>query len=167
MISAMALFFFPILMAYSAFSDMFTMTISNRISILLVVGFVVLAFVSDMPLTEIGWNLTCGLAVLAITFALFAFGYIGGGDAKLAAATAVWIGWDHIGGYGIVAALAGAVLTLVIVYIRFLPMPEWLTSRAWFARLYDKASGIPYGIALAIAGLVVYPHTRIWVEAFI
>jgi len=32
-------------------------------------------------------------------------------------------------------------------------------------RLHDDKSGIPYGIALAAAGLIVYPSTRIWLLA--
>lgn len=165
MIETVALILFPALMAFAASSDLLTMTISNRISIVLVVGFLALAFAVGLPLEEIAFSLSCGLAVLMITFSLFCVGWIGGGDAKLAAATAVWLGWGQVLDYGLVASAFGGVLTLVLIQIRRWPMPEFLLKQTWFARLYDTKSGIPYGIALAAAGLVIYPHTPVWLRA--
>ena len=49
--------------------------------------------------------------VLAVTFVFFALGWIGGGDAKLAAATALWLGFDHLLKYLLYASLFGGVLT--------------------------------------------------------
>ncbi|MFX5734403.1 prepilin peptidase, partial [Acinetobacter baumannii] len=74
---------FPAMMAFAAASDLFTMTISNRVSLILIAGFVVLALVTGMSWEVIGMHALAGLAVLVITFAFFAFGWIGGGDAKL------------------------------------------------------------------------------------
>ena len=54
----------------------------------------------------------CGAAMLVFTFALFNLGWIGGGDAKLAAATALWLGWTPLADYGLASALAGGALTL-------------------------------------------------------
>jgi prepilin peptidase CpaA len=156
---------FPGLLAYAAFSDLFTMTISNRISIALVVGFLVVAGIVHMPIEAIASHVGCGLAVLAGTFGLFAMGWVGGGDAKLAAATALWLGFEHLADYGLVAALIGGALTLAILQLRKLPMPRWAIEREWIARLHESDSGIPYGIALAIAGVLVYPDTSIWVSA--
>jgi prepilin peptidase CpaA len=156
---------FPALLTYAAFSDLFTMTISNRISVALVIGFFLVAGALHLPIEAIGWHIACGLAVLAGTFLLFAMGWIGGGDAKLAAATALWIGFDHLADYGLVAALIGGALTLIILQLRKLPMPGWAIKREWIARLHETDNGIPYGIALAIAGVLVYPDTSIWVSA--
>ena len=52
-------------------------------------------------------HVAAGAAVLAVTFALFAFGWIGGGDAKLAAATALWLGFDTLPDYLMLAADRG------------------------------------------------------------
>ena len=165
MLNMLMIVAFPALLAYAAFSDLFTMTISNRISIALVVGFLIVAAGLHMPADVIGWHIGCGLAVLAGTFVLFAMGWIGGGDAKLAAATALWLGFEHLADYGLVAALIGGVLTLVILQARKLPMPRWAIEREWIARLHASDSGIPYGIALAIAGVLIYPDTSIWGSA--
>ena len=162
MLNAAVLIIFPALMAYAAFSDMFTMTISNRVSLALVVAFAVLALLGGVPWEIIGWHFTCAAGVLAITFTLFACGWIGGGDAKLAAATALWLGWDHMVDYGSIASLLGGVLTLFFLHMRKWPLPDWLLARQWIARLYSNSSGVPYGIALAAAGLIVYPGTPVW-----
>ncbi|GAC1332754.1 MAG: prepilin peptidase [Beijerinckiaceae bacterium] len=165
MLAALMIVAFPALLAYAAFSDLFTMTISNRISIALVVGFFLLAAVLHIPLDVVARHLACGAAVLVLTFGLFAMGWIGGGDAKLAAATAVWLGFDHLADYGLTAALLGGGLTLFILQVRKLPLPRWAIERPWIARLHDQDNGVPYGIALAVAGLVVYPGTSIWLAA--
>ncbi|MGA3302836.1 MAG: prepilin peptidase [Methylovirgula sp.] len=156
---------FPALMIYAAFSDLFTMTISNRISIALVVGFFLLALALHMPIRDIGQHVACALCVLGVTFLFFALHWVGGGDAKLASATALWLGFDQLWNYGIYAALLGGALTLFIVVLRRWPLPPLLITQNWIARLHDHDAGVPYGIALAIAGLMLYPDTHIWLSA--
>jgi prepilin peptidase CpaA len=163
-LAAATLVLFPVLMVFAAFSDLFTMTISNRISIGLVIGFPILALAAGMPLAEIGWHLACALAVLSVTFTFFAFGWIGGGDAKLASATALWLGWEELADYGVLAALLGGALTLAILQMRRWPLPGWVLAPAFMSRLADRANGVPYGIALAVAGLVLYPDTHLWLD---
>src|SRR5438128_10414748 len=96
---AVRVLLFPALMAFAATSDLLTMTISNRVSLILVGGFFVLAVWSGMPLADIGMHIAAALAVLVVTFTFFACGWIGGGDAKLAAATALWLGFDQLLNY--------------------------------------------------------------------
>jgi prepilin peptidase CpaA len=151
-------------MVFAAFSDLFTMTISNRISMAVGLGFFLVAPAAGMPLNEIGWHVTCGLAVLALTFAFFIKGWIGGGDAKLAAATALWLGWDQLADYGVISGLIGGLLTLLILQMRRWPMPSWVVAPIFMARLADRANGVPYGIALAVAGLILYPDSRLWLD---
>lgn len=159
------LLLFPALMSFAASSDLFTMTISNRISILLLAGFVALAFWSGFSVQTILWHLACGMSVLVVTFTLFSFGWIGGGDAKLAAATAVWLGFARVIEYGTLASILGGVLTLGILWMRSMTVPPQLATTDWFARLHKKDNGVPYGIALAAAGLLLYPETAIWLAA--
>jgi prepilin peptidase CpaA len=164
MIEAAALIVFPVLMAFAASSDLLTMTISNRISIALVACFLAMALALRMPWGELAGHLSCGVAILAITFALYCRGWVGGGDAKLAAATAVWLGWAHVMDYGLVASAFGGVLTFAILLLRRWPLPQWLARRQWLVRLHEHGSGVPYGIALAAAGLFIYPDTQIWLR---
>ncbi len=164
MLAVATLIVFPALMAFAAFSDLLTMTISNRVSIALCLSFVVLAFAAGFSLPDIGWHVLCGAGVLALTFTLFACGWIGGGDAKLAAATALWLGFNHLADYGVLAGLLGGALTLAILVLRKWPLPAALLRPGWIARLANHANGVPYGIALAVAGLLIYPDTRIWLS---
>jgi prepilin peptidase CpaA len=158
------LLLFPMLMAFAASSDLLTMTISNRVSLLLIAGFFVLAIASGMGLTEIGLHIAAGAIVLAVAFTCFALGWIGGGDAKVAAATALWFGFDHLLTYLVYASLFGGVLTLMLLEFRRWPIPYALTGQRWLLRLHHKETGIPYGIALAAGALMVYPETA-WIKA--
>lgn len=158
----MMLVVFPAAMAYAAASDLFSMTISNRLCLVLVATFAVSAAWLGLSWTAIGLHLAAGFLVLAVSFGLFAAGWIGGGDAKLAAATALWFGFEQLLPYLQVAAIAGGVLTLIIILLRLAPLPQMAEGWPWARRLHSATEGVPYGIALAAAALVVVPHTAIW-----
>ena len=64
-----------------------------------------------------------GCAVLVVAFGFFTRGWIGGGDAKLAAATALWLGFDHLLAYLVYASLFGGALTLLLLQFRTMPLP--------------------------------------------
>jgi prepilin peptidase CpaA len=156
---------FPFLMAYAAASDLLTMLIPNRISLALVASFALIAVTGPMSWTEIGYHVGAGAIVLTATFTLFAFGVIGGGDAKLAAATALWLGFDGLGDYLLVASLFGGGLTLAILFARSHPLPLRIARMPFALHLHDAKTGIPYGIALAAAALLVLPETELWTRA--
>jgi prepilin peptidase CpaA len=158
------LLLFPALMAFAATSDLFTMTISNRVSLALLGGFLGLAVLSGMGLHDILSHIGAGAAVLAVAFACFAFGWIGGGDAKIAAAAALWFGFAHLLDYLVYASLFGGALTLLLLQFRQWPLPYSLGGQAWLLKLHAKDTGIPYGIALAIGALMIYPETD-WIKA--
>jgi prepilin peptidase CpaA len=157
-----ALIFFPTLMALSASMDLLTFTIPNRLCAALALGYLVFAVVLGVPAVDILFNISCGLAILVIAFAMFSLGWVGGGDAKLAAATAAWLGWTAILDYGLAAAVFGGMLTLTILAARTAPLPAVFGRVDWLARLHNAKSGVPYGVALAAAGLMQYPNSPIW-----
>jgi prepilin peptidase CpaA len=158
------LLLFPALMAFAASSDLFTMKISNRVSLALAGTFYFLATMTGMSASEILSHTGAAFAVLVVAFVCFARGWIGGGDAKLAAATALWFGFDHLLDYFLYASLFGGALTLLMIRFRLLPLPDVLARQDWAQRLHRLDGGIPYGIALAAAALAVYPHTE-WMKA--
>lgn len=164
LIKAIELTLFPAMMAFAASSDLFTMTIANRVSIVLVAGFGVLAALTGIGAFDLLSHVGAAAAVLAVVFVFFARGWIGGGDAKLAAATALWLGFAHLVDYLLYASLFGGALTLAIIYFRDFPLPQVFVGLPWAERLHRIDSGVPYGIALAAAALVVYPHTE-WMAA--
>jgi prepilin peptidase CpaA len=158
------LLFFPALMAFAAASDLFTMTISNRVSLALAAGFLVLAVASGMSVHDIMLHLAAGATVLVVGFGCFAMGWVGGGDAKVAAAAGLWFGFAHLMNYLLYASLFGGALTLLLLQFRQWPLPVAFAGQPWLARLHAKETGIPYGIALAIGALTVYPETE-WMKA--
>jgi prepilin peptidase CpaA len=153
------LLLFPALMAFAASSDLVTMTISNRVSLVLVGGFFVLAIASGMHPADILSHTGAAAVVLVVAFGFFARGWIGGGDAKLAAASALWLGFDYLLEYLFYASLFGGALTLLVLHFRMLHLPPSLAYQDWIERLHRKGGGVPYGIALAAAALAVYPDT--------
>jgi prepilin peptidase CpaA len=163
---------FPALMAFAAASDLFTMTISNRVSLLLIAGFFLLALLGGLgtgPGTpDIGHamlsHVGAGLTVLVIAFGCFAMGWVGGGDAKIAASAALWFGFGHLLDYLVYASLFGGALTLLLLQFRQWPLPYAFVGQGWLLRLHSKESGIPYGIALALGALMIYPETE-WIRA--
>ena len=157
------LLLFPALMAFAAASDLFTMTISNRVSLALAAGFVLLALPSGMAPYDMLSHLGAGATVLVVGFGCFAMGWMGGGDAKVAAAAALWFGFGHLLNYLLYASLFGGALTLLLLQFRQWPLPYALAGQSWLLKLHAKDSGIPYGIALAIGALVVYPETD-WIR---
>src|SRR5207237_2341813 len=133
--------------SFTASSHLLIMTISNRVSLILAGGFFVLAAMIGMPLVEIGTHLGASGIVLVAAFAFFARGWIGGGDAKLAAATALWFGFDQLMPYLLDASLLGGALTLLLLNFRMLVLPPFMQQWNWLARLHRKDEGIPSGIA--------------------
>jgi prepilin peptidase CpaA len=150
---------FPAAMAFAAASDLITMRISNRLSLGLAVGFFLVAIMIGMPAAEVAKHVAASLIVLAFSFAFFTFGWIGGGDAKLAAATALWFGFPHLIEYLYLAGLIGGFLAILLLQVRTFPLPSALSGTRWIQRLHAANTGIPYGIALAASGLLVYPNT--------
>jgi len=160
------LLIFPFAMAFGAVMDLFTMTIPNKVSLALIAGFLICAALIQMPISQFGVHLAVGAAMLVIGFALFAFNVLGGGDAKLLAAASLWIGFEQLAEYMFYVAVLGGLLSIAILGYRTVLPPLWLTRVNWAMRLHGKDCGIPYGIAIGGAGLLVFPAT-VWFAATI
>ena len=157
---------FPGAMAFAAAMDLITMTIPNKVSIVLVAAFFLLAPLAGLGLYDIALHVSAGIVTLAATFLFFTRGWIGGGDAKLFAAAALWLGFEHLADFAIVSALLGGALTLGLLFVRKIPLPMALFGQSWIVRLHSIEEGIPYGIALGTAGLIVYPWTP-WMQSLL
>src|SRR4029077_8948522 len=114
LIDVIRLLLFPALMAFAASSDLLTMTISNRLSLALAGGFLLLTIATGMSLAAIGMHLAARALVLGGCFGFFSAGRVRGGGAPLAAATALWFGFDYLLVYLVYASLFGGVLTLLL-----------------------------------------------------
>ncbi len=139
--------------------DVLTFTIPNRISVALLGGFWICSLSLGMSSPILLGHLTAGLLMFLVGFAMFALGWIGGGDAKLLAAAALWIGLDHLLPFLFWTALLGGALSIALLTYRSILPPVWLLSQSWAMRLHDRKEGIPYGVAIAGGALIVYPST--------
>lgn len=153
---------FPVLLALAAGFDLVSYTIPNRLSLALTLAFVAFGVVIGLPLTQWGAHLAAFAIALVFGFGLFALRLIGGGDAKLFAATALWFGLSDLLPYGLIAALCGGALALMLLSARRLPIPAQLAGCRWVMRLHDENAGIPYGVALAAGALLLLPHAQIF-----
>lgn len=153
---------FPAAMAFAAAMDLLTMTIPNRVSLLLVGGFLVATLLAGLSLESFLWHVGAGLLVFAIGFGLFALGLVGGGDVKLLAASSLWLGFANLLPYIFLVTLIGGVLALSFAIMRrYFPVGS-VRAPAWLLRLQSTDTGIPYGIAIAGAALWLYPKTALF-----
>ena len=153
---------FSAAMIFAGVRDLTTMTIPNWLTLALALSFFVVAPLAEMPLSEIGQHAAVAVVTLLLGMVFFAKGWIGGGDAKLMAAVALWLGWAQALPYFVIASILGGALTLLILGYRNLPLPPFVLRQAWALRLHDRAEGVPYGLALAAAGLLIFPDTEIF-----
>jgi prepilin peptidase CpaA len=152
---------FPVAMAFAAAFDLFTMTIPNKISLLLIATFCVVAPIVGMPVNLMLVHAAAALAVLVAGFILFSRGWFGGGDAKLLAAATLWLGFDGLLNFMISVGLLGGVLSVVVLMFRMYVPAQWIARPDWLVKLHLKDSGVPYGLAISAAALIVYPKT-VW-----
>ena len=121
---------------------------------------------TGMEWTAYGWHIAAGALVLTVTFGLFAMGGMGGGDAKLLAATSLWMGFGvTLVQYLVVSAFVGGLLTLAIIMYRKSDLMIFTRHNRFLSNFADESVGIPYGIALGVGGLVTFPDSPLMVWA--
>jgi prepilin peptidase CpaA len=150
----------PGLFVAAACWDVASFTIPNSIQAGLLAAFAIAALACHMTPEIFGSHLLAGVVGLAAGFTLFALGYVGGGDAKLFACTALAFGLHDLLDYTVVASVFGGALTLSLLAARKIPLPRALAAQGWILRLHDEREGIPYGVALSLGALVLLPHTE-------
>jgi prepilin peptidase CpaA len=156
MLEMLALVAFASLLVYAACTDVASLTIPNWVSIALAALFVPIALLTHMPLNEIGVHLLFGFGLLAVGFFLFQANIIGGGDAKLLAGAAVWTGFTAFLPFIVWTTMAGGVVALALLSAR-----QWVVPTAalpgFVNRLLTPKSGVPYGVAIMMGGLMALP----------
>lgn len=161
MISALQLvllLIFPVMAVVGALRDLTSFTIPNWISAVLVVAFVPAALACGLAPGAIGAHFGVFAVALVAGMGMFALNWIGGGDAKLFAAAALWLGLPASLSYLLVTAVAGGALTLGLLSLRSpLLRPYVLSGPPWFGRLAEPEESIPYGVAIAAGALIAFP----------
>lgn len=154
----------PFAMAFAAAMDLQTLTIPNGVSVVLLGAFLAAALIAGLSWQGVLLHLATGSIILLVGIFMFSMGWLGGGDAKLFAAGALWIGFDHLVPFLFYVGLSGGLLSLTILAYRQSPTGTMLAAYlpGWAERLHTKGGGIPYGIAIAAGALVVFPSTNLF-----
>lgn len=159
-LSFVLMLIFPALAIVAAFKDATSFTIPNWISASAALAFAPVALLAGAEPGALGLHLAVGVGALVCGMAMFALGWIGGGDAKLLAASALWLGWSALLPFLMFTALAGGVLAVGLLNLR----ADWLRRLApagpvWIERLREKGAPAPYGVALAVGALAAFPQS--------
>ena len=156
----LAVSLFAALMIFAALKDLTSFTIPNWICAALALAFAPAALLAGAPLSTIGLGFAVGFGALALAVGMFALGWVGGGDAKLLAAAALWMGLKALAAFAIYTALAGGALALALVALRsawLRPLAE--AGPAWARRLATPGEAAPYGVAISIGALAAWAVT--------
>lgn len=166
MVEASIFVILPLCLAMAAFTDILTMKIPNRVSVVLALSFFAVAPFSGMDLVTFGWSVAAALTVFAGCFALFALNVMGGGDAKILSAAALWYGFNNdLVAFLALTGLFGGGLALVVLFIRANQDILLATSIPIPMHFFKQRAGIPYGVAIGAAAFMTFPDSRIFVQA--
>lgn len=169
MITAFALSVLPLLLIMAALKDAATMTIPNWISVAATIAFFAVSPFLLSP-AQVGMHALVGFGALAVGFTMFTLNWIGGGDAKMLAAGALWLGLGALPEFLLMTALAGGGLSLGLLLARrwalYLPFAAPLVrGHGPVSRLLTPKGDIPYGLAICAGGLAAFPHSAIFLAA--
>jgi prepilin peptidase CpaA len=153
---------FPALVITAALRDVVSYTIPNWISAALIAGFPIAALAQGLSLQTIGMNLGVGAAALVVGMIMFALRWIGGGDAKLFAAAALWLGWPALPMYLGITGIAGGALAVGLLSLRSPLISGYVVNGpAWLSRLAAPGENVPYGVAIAVGALAAFPASAL------
>jgi prepilin peptidase CpaA len=146
-------------MAMAAVSDLLTMTIPNRLSVVLVASFLAIAPFAGLTFADVLSHVGAGAAVFAFCFALFAFNVMGGGDAKILTASALWFGLSQsLVSYLVYVSVLGGLLAMLVLTLRAhhntimaarIPLPSTIL----------QPKKLPYGLAIGAAAFLAFPSS--------
>lgn len=153
-LSLFAMSFFG-LCIYAALIDIETLTIPNWLNGWLAFLFIPAAILAAPGWEVVGWHLCIGAVAFVASVALFFLGVYGGGDAKFVPAVLLWVGPAGVAPFLVATALAGGVLTVVILIMRGI-MPKGYAPGFGVATFEDR-KGVPYGVAIATGAFFAAP----------
>ena len=157
-LQAFAVLTFAALVLAAAAKDLTSYTIPNWISLALLAAFPVAALAAGFSLPQVGVHAAVGIGALLIGMGMFAAGWIGGGDAKLFAAAALWLGWPAVGSFLVVTCIAGGALALMLLSARSAWVrPFVVRGPKWLTRLAEPGENVPYGVAICVGALAAFP----------
>lgn len=162
MIALLAQILLPFLVVAAGLSDLLTLRIPNWLNAAIFLAFFPMAIMTGMPAETILWHSIAALAILSVGFALFSFGLLGGGDAKLLAAAGIWFGWPAVAAFLVLTSLAGGILAILMKVWQMIEIERDVREVGWVKRWFGFKADLPYGVAIAAGALLAFPATWWW-----
>lgn len=137
-------------LVWAAASDVSRYLIPNRVCLLVAASYLPTA--AALPFGAWLAGLAIGVLTLGVGLVLFARGWVGGGDVKLATAIALWAGPAYLSGFALVTSLAGVALAVLMLSParRLVPRPAKIEGAA--ESDVGLAQPMPFGAPLAVGG---------------
>jgi prepilin peptidase CpaA len=144
-----------ILLLIAAYSDITEFRIPNWLCLTLALLFFAFGYLSLMGYESFLLRSGIGLSVLISGMFLHARGVVGGGDVKLLASLSPWLAPDAWPHFMLTVMIFGGILALVVLVLRKSKawLPENIKKAARVQKLLTENEGIPYGVAISLAGL--------------
>lgn len=159
MVAYLILSVFPAALIVAALNDIYEFKIPNWISILLIVAYPAAGMAVGASMATLLEGFLIGAGALTLGFALFAGRVVGGGDAKLLAATAPWLGAGALGPFLFLTAVSGLGLAVAMMMFRKMPILPIYSHAPWLIELHQRKKDLPYGVAIASGGLLSFSQT--------
>lgn len=164
MLHTLSISLLPILLIVAAMGDVMSLRIPNWLTALTAILFFPMALLTGMPMAEFGAHILAGAILFAVGFIFFQFRLFGGGDAKLMAAAGLWFGTSQALPFLAATALAGGVLAIVVGSWSMLILTWEIHGKdesfgTLGKRIRELKPNVPYGIAFAIGGILVFRET--------
>ena len=154
---------FPALVIVGGLYDLTTMRIPNWISLALIAVFFPAALLAGVAPMDIAVHVGVAVAALLVGMAMFALNWIGGGDAKLLAASCLWMGASGVLPFLLLTGVAGGAFCLLLMSARrYYPLFSPAAPQPWVANLMQPKGDIPYGVAIAIGALIALPESGVF-----
>ncbi len=140
-------------------SDVMTLKIPNWHSLAIVGVFVLAYFVDATSFAPLWQHITAALAMFVISYIMFTFKIMGGGDSKLATALALWLGLKGLLPFVIILSLAGGLVGGATLYLRNKKPFNNPKKGSWIEVAQSGGNAVPYAVAISIGFWVAIFHT--------
>ncbi len=162
LIAPIAILAFAFLMVMAAWTDIAKFTIPNWIPAAIIALWLVCVPFLGLGWGHAGWSVLTFVGFLAVGLALWAPGWLGGGDVKLIAAGALWFGWPDALIFLLLAAASGGVLALVLLLLRRIS-PALPVDAEWLGKTpLAQGAPAPYAVAICSGAMIWLPQSAIF-----
>ena len=160
--AALLLTIFPAGVIVAALKDATSFTIPNWVSGAIALAFFPVALALHLPIVALGVCVIAAAIALVCGMGMFAAGWCGGGDAKLLAACALWLGWTGAPVFLLATGVSGGLLAAGLILARKGVIGAYASaSSGWFGRLMRPDADLPYGLAIAVGALAAFPSSAL------